>query len=87
MEEYLTLEELAAELKLSRSNLRRLAAEGELPAVKVGRLWRFRRRQIEAWLQMQENQPRSVGAREELEHEQTAEGCGGGVHRRDRGGR
>jgi excisionase family DNA binding protein len=53
MEEYLTLDELAAWLKLSKSNVRRLAAERTLPGVKIGRLWRFARGEVEAWLKEQ----------------------------------
>jgi excisionase family DNA binding protein len=56
MEEYLTLDEVATMLKLSSSNLRRLAAEGDLPAIKVGRLWRLRLSQVETWLQARERE-------------------------------
>lgn len=37
----LTLDEAARVLKKSPESVRRLAAEGKIPAVKVGRGWRF----------------------------------------------
>jgi len=38
----LTIEELAAYLKTSKSTLYKLAQNGEIPGQKVGRHWRFR---------------------------------------------
>ena len=42
-EEYLDTAEAAKVLKVSTKVVRRLAAEGRLPGVKIGREWRFRR--------------------------------------------
>jgi excisionase family DNA binding protein len=39
--DYMTTAELAKLLKLSTSTVTRLAREGVLPGLKVGRLWRF----------------------------------------------
>lgn len=39
--EYLTTEEVAGLLKLSTSTVQKMAREGRLTALKVGRLWRF----------------------------------------------
>lgn len=47
---WLTLEELAAYLKMSRARLYQMAQRGEIPAVKLGRTWRFDRDRIDAWL-------------------------------------
>jgi len=46
----LTIEELAAYLKISKSTLYKLAQEGRLPGKKVGRHWRFNRETIDSWL-------------------------------------
>lgn len=46
----LTIKELAAYLKISRSTLYKLAQEGKVPARKVGRHWRFHRETIDRWL-------------------------------------
>ena len=47
----LTIGELAEYLKISRSTLYKLAQEGNLPGVKVGRHWRFHKDAVDAWLQ------------------------------------
>lgn len=49
-ERLLTVRELAAYLKLNERTVLKLAAEGPLPAVKVGSQWRFRKAMIDAWL-------------------------------------
>ncbi|MEW6116417.1 MAG: helix-turn-helix domain-containing protein [Nitrospirota bacterium] len=46
----LTIEELAAYLKISKSTLYKLAQEGKLPGQKVGRHWRFHKDAIDLWL-------------------------------------
>ncbi len=47
----LTVDELAAYLKVSQSTLYKLLAEGKVPGQKVGRHWRFSRSAIDAWLE------------------------------------
>ena len=47
--DYLTLEELAKILKTSERTISNMARSGRIPAVKVGRVWRFSRRAIEEW--------------------------------------
>ncbi|MCC6240763.1 MAG: helix-turn-helix domain-containing protein [Phycisphaerales bacterium] len=46
----LTIEELAVYLKLSKSTLYKLCAEGKVPGTKVGRHWRFHRTAIDQWI-------------------------------------
>src|SRR2546425_2197084 len=46
----MTVKELAAYLNLNERTVLKLAAEGPLPAVKVGNQWRFREAMIGAWL-------------------------------------
>ncbi len=46
----LTIDELAAYLKISKSTLYKLAQTGEVPGQKVGKHWRFRRDIIDQWL-------------------------------------
>jgi len=45
-----TIGELAGYLKISKSTLYKLAQEGSVPGVKVGRHWRFHRGAVDAWL-------------------------------------
>jgi len=46
----MTVKELASYLKLNERTVLKLAADGPLPAVKVGNQWRFRKAMIDAWL-------------------------------------
>ena len=50
---WLTLDELAGYLKLSRSKLYRMAQDGEVPASKVASQWRFNRHEIDTWMKSQ----------------------------------
>jgi len=46
----MTVKELAIYLNLNERTVLKLAAEGPLPAVKVGNQWRFRKAMIDTWL-------------------------------------
>lgn len=46
----MTIDDLAKYLKLSKSTLYKLCAEGKIPGIKVGRHWRFHHETIDAWL-------------------------------------
>ncbi len=46
----LTIAELAAYVKVSKSTLYKLVREGKVPCQKVGRHWRFRKETIDRWL-------------------------------------
>ena len=48
--EILTMDELAAYLKLSKSTLYKLAVDGKLPGQKIGKRWRFHKDAIDAWV-------------------------------------
>ncbi|OIP92897.1 MAG: DNA-binding protein [Syntrophobacterales bacterium CG_4_8_14_3_um_filter_58_8] len=47
----LTIQELAAYLKIPKSTLYKLVREGKIPAQKIGRHWRFRKEAIDRWLE------------------------------------
>jgi excisionase family DNA binding protein len=49
----LTLKEVAAYLKLTEKTAYRLASEGKLPGFKVGGSWRFKRVDLEQWIEEQ----------------------------------
>ena len=54
----LTLQELHSYLKIPKPTLYALAQSGRIPAAKIGKHWRFRRLDIEGWLQAQQwNRP------------------------------
>ena len=49
--EIMTLEETAKYLKIGKSTLYKMAREGKIPAVKIANQWRFRKDDIDKWLQ------------------------------------
>jgi len=51
--EILTIEDVAAYLRLTPQTIYRWAQEKRIPAVKLGKEWRFRRSIIDAWLDEQ----------------------------------
>jgi excisionase family DNA binding protein len=59
-ETFLTTEEVLAYLQVNLRTVYRLIKAGKIPAVRVGRQWRFRRRDIDAWLDSQ--RPRGTRA-------------------------
>ena len=48
--EIMTVQEVADYLRLNGMTIYRLAQEGKIPALKVGRSWRFKRALIDEWL-------------------------------------
>lgn len=50
----MTIKEVAEYLKLTEKTAYRLAAEGKIPGFKVGGAWRFRRRDIDRWIEEQQ---------------------------------
>lgn len=53
IDRWLTLDELAEYLKLSRTKLYRLAQNGNIPASKLGKQWRFNTEEIDEWMKSQ----------------------------------
>ena len=53
VDQILTLKEVAAYLKLAEKTAYRLVSEGKLPGFKVGGSWRFKREDLEAWIEKQ----------------------------------
>ncbi len=54
----LTIPEVAALLRISEKSAYKLAQAGDLPAFKVGNQWRFRRAELDAWI---DDQRRRLG--------------------------
>ena len=52
-ETFLTTEEVLEYLQVNLRTVYRLIKAGKIPAVRVGRQWRFRKRDIDAWLETQ----------------------------------
>lgn len=63
-DEILTIREVAAYLKLTEKTAYRLTAEGDIPGFKVGGSWRFRRSEIENWIDEQSGKKAMKGRSE-----------------------
>ena len=66
-EVFLTTEEVLEYLQVNLRTVYRLIKAGKIPAVRVGRQWRFRKRDIDAWLDSQRSRhdgglPAAAGA-------------------------
>lgn len=57
MTEMLNAKEMQLLLEVDRSTIYRMAEAGRLPAIKVGRQWRFPRDQVDQWLGNQASRP------------------------------
>ncbi len=52
-EKWLTVKEVAEYLQLSPDQIYHLAQQGKIPASKVGARWRFKRENIDRWMEEQ----------------------------------
>lgn len=50
MPEIMTTKELADYLRLNEITICKYAAEGKIPGVRVGRIWRFDKEEIDRWI-------------------------------------
>ncbi|MFQ5884517.1 MAG: helix-turn-helix domain-containing protein [Thermoplasmata archaeon] len=50
MDKLMTLEEVADYLRISKDTLYKMAQEGRIPASKIGVQWRFRKEDIDRWV-------------------------------------
>ncbi len=53
----MSIKELAEYLQLDLSTLYLWSQQGEIPAMKVGRVWRYRRSEVDDWLDRRRNRP------------------------------
>jgi PTS system nitrogen regulatory IIA component len=56
-DQLMSIKELADYLKVNVTTIYLWSQRGQIPAMKVGNLWRYRRSDIEDWLNAQRNQP------------------------------
>ncbi len=52
-DEIMTLQELATYIKIAEKTLYGYAQKGIIPGIKIGSAWRFRKTDIDAWLEQQ----------------------------------
>ena len=60
MSEIMTTKELAKYLRLHEITICKYAAEGKIPAVRVGRVWRFDKEVIDKWIGEGHKNPQKV---------------------------
>jgi excisionase family DNA binding protein len=53
MDDILTLKELANYLKIAEKTLYGWSQKGKIPGIKMGSAWRFRKADIDAWVEEQ----------------------------------
>ena len=57
--EIFTIKEVSAYLKITEKTIYRLASEAKLPAFKIGGSWRFKKSEIDHWIEKQSNMPKN----------------------------
>ena len=57
MPEIMTTKEIAEYLKLHEISICKYAAEGKIPAIRIGRVWRFDKDIIDKWIAKGQNVP------------------------------
>ena len=57
----MTAEEVISYLQVNLRTVYRLIKAGKIPAIRVGRQWRFKKRDIDAWLETQRANPTAPG--------------------------
>jgi excisionase family DNA binding protein len=67
-EVFLTTEEVLEYLQVNLRTVYRLIKAGKIPAVRVGRQWRFRKRDIDAWLDTQRTQSGAAAPQAAVRH-------------------
>jgi len=50
MAEIMTTKEVAAYLKLHEITICKYAAQGNIPAIRIGRVWRFDKEELDRWI-------------------------------------
>jgi len=56
--DFLTVEEVAKELRYSTDTVKKMLRKHEMPGYKIGKEWRVDKAAFEEWLKQQENQYR-----------------------------
>ena len=60
MAQIMTTREMAEYLKLHEITICKHAADGKIPAFRIGRAWRFDKEAIDKWISVDQKKPRSV---------------------------
>ena len=58
---WLTIEQIAQYLQVSKEKVYKLCQRGRMPASKIGGQWRFKKEAVDCWAESKSNQPAKVG--------------------------
>ena len=61
MPEIMTTKEIAEYLRLHQITICKYAAEGQIPAIRIGRVWRFDKEAIDKWISEGQGKKMSKG--------------------------
>ncbi len=64
MEKLMTLSQLAEYLQLGKSTVYKMVQKGEIPGIKIANQWRFKKSEIDKWLQAQRGKRKVSGNQE-----------------------
>ena len=56
MAEIMTTREVAKYLRLHEITICKLVKEGKIPGVRIGRVWRFDKQEVDLWIESQKKQ-------------------------------
>ena len=73
LDSWLTLDELAAFIKISRAKIYQMSQKAEIPASKIGNQWRFNRQEIDIWMKSQRPSKVSSQQKEKVSSKEVTE--------------
>lgn len=53
---WMTMDEIAEYLKVSKETIYKMAQKGHIPGSKIGSQWRFRKERVDSWLESHSNE-------------------------------
>lgn len=58
MQRLMTIREIADYLRLSKVTVYKMTRQGKIPALKIGRQWRYNKAEIDSWVKQKSNNKR-----------------------------
>lgn len=55
MQKLMTIKELADYLRLSKVTVYKMTRQGKIPALKIGKQWRYSKSEIDTWVKQKSN--------------------------------
>ncbi|MEE8179497.1 MAG: helix-turn-helix domain-containing protein [bacterium] len=58
MQRLMTIREIADYLRLSKVTVYKMTRQGKIPALKIGKQWRYNKSEIDSWVKQKSNSKR-----------------------------